>query len=372
MFFTHDQTSDDGLTFKSEIHVDLGEKYRGVVLANELPERAYGTTHVFQLKDLIPLQNPDKARVVFLVFASYVDEPFILNPDASYLERHDVHEWSTGGNTGQAGYAIYLPGFELQFADDLENHLIFSWDLQGLIEVYDNNTEDDLSDDLVTLRLDDPFPIEMYLETEYTYEEPAVEDRIADDVTHVEIEFFDLMEREIAIGWVNPSDPQYLTTHVVRKVGSAPASLDDGELLYSGTFPMFKDMEVELGQHYYYRIFTESRAGLLSEGKVIDIITSLPDIIDMEFIEGYKYRGRVEEIDMAVGEEISLSVSGRHEYGTRHIVVDWVIDQEFGLLRFPRGHTAWFKALKPGETEIIANYYNGLTKSIIVRIHPAE
>jgi len=79
-----------------------------------------------------------------------------------------------------------------------------------------------------------------------------------------ELNFFDLMEREVAIRWVNPRDPQYSTTHMMRQIDSAPTSNDDGELVY-------------------YRIFTESQAGLYSEGVVVDIVTSPLDLVDIEF-----------------------------------------------------------------------------------------
>lgn len=376
LFFTHDEAQyfDDAIPLRSEIHVDLGEKYRGVVLEHEIAEKAYDTTHVFQLAHLIPLQNPDDARLAQLVFASYVDEPFILNPDGSYLHDYDVHEWDMGGNVGQAGYAIYLPGFELEFTEGIVNHLIFSWDLVGLIEVYDNNTPDDLSDDLVTLRLDNPFPIELYLETEHTYVEPPIEERPAAEVTHEGIDFFDLMEREVAIAWVNPNDPQYVTTHIVRKVGSAPHDVNDGELVYSGAFPLFKDSDVELDQHYFYRIFTESRSGLFSEGIVVDIVTSVPRLVDIEFWKLEKYSGSpVVEIELEVGEEVLLHVRGISEDGKLDIVVDWSVDEEeYGTLEFPRGETNRFKAEKPGETEIIAQHYSGVTKRLRVKIEAGD
>lgn len=156
--------------------------------------------------------------------------------------------------------------------------------------------------------------------------------------------------------------------------GSAPHDVNDGELVYSGAFPLFKDSDVELDQHYFYRIFTESRSGLFSEGIVVDIVTSVPRLVDIEFWELEKYSGSpVVEIELEVGEEVLLHVRGISEDGKLDIVVDWSVDEEeYGTLEFPRGETNRFKAEKPGETEIIAQHYSGVTKRLRVKIEAGD
>ena len=54
-------------------------------------------------------------------------------------------------------------------------------------------------------------------------------------------------------------------------------------------------------------------------------------------------------------------------------MVDWSVDEEeYGTLEFPRGGTNRFKAEKPGETEIIAQHYSGVTKRLRVKIEAGD
>ena len=310
LFFTQDGTEKGwyDLPFLSEIHVDLGEDYRGVTLANEDPAKAYGTTHVFELAELIPLENSATTPVVYLVFADYVEEPFILNPDGHYLH-FDAHPWDEGLGFGLAGYAIYLPGFELNFSEEMQNHLVFSWDLTDLIEIYDNGS-DNREDHLVTFRLDDPFPIELFLESYAKQPEPEVEPRGVGEVGHLDLRYYDLVNQEVALRWTNPSDDQYYVTHLVRKIGSAPEDMSDGELIYSGHFPIFQDIGVEKDQHYFYRVITESLSGALSEGLIVDIVTHIPPLGDIQlWVEGEYDNRPTEEVEVTVGEWVQIYVT---------------------------------------------------------------
>lgn len=73
--------------------------------------------------------------------------------------------------------------------------------------------------------------------------------------------------------WINPPDPLYNRTLVVRKIGSAPTSPDDGEIVHDSHVPAFVDRTGTADTHYYYRIYTVGHNGEYSEG-VVDLITS--------------------------------------------------------------------------------------------------
>ncbi|MCK9527013.1 MAG: hypothetical protein M0R49_13935 [Limnochordia bacterium] len=72
------------------------------------------------------------------------------------MEDLNHHPWNELGGTSLGGYGIYLPRFKIKFQDGVENHLIFSWNLDGLVEVYDNGSPN-RSEHLVTFRLDNPW-----------------------------------------------------------------------------------------------------------------------------------------------------------------------------------------------------------------------
>ncbi|NMB00324.1 MAG: hypothetical protein GX971_02210 [Firmicutes bacterium] len=367
--FTRDG-SDRGwydLPFLSEIHVDLGERYRDIVLANEMADKAYDTVHVFQMADLIPLENNWETEVMQLVFGEYVEEPFILNPDGSYLHYLDDHPWETGGNHGLGGYAIYLPGFELNFQDNVKNHIIFSWDLVDLIEIYDNGTEDP-ADDLITFRLDDPFPISLHLESITEPPEIEIEARSVAEVEHLDLRYYDLVNQEVVLRWINPSDEQYHTTHVVRKLGSAPEDIDDGDLVYSGNSPIFQDIGVERDQQYFYRVITESKAGILSEGLTVNVHTYVPPLGELTLFtvkNGYDvFEGDV--VEMEVGERIAVYY--RTDIEPYRIVVNWSLDEDLARLDDTIGEHASLLAETPGETILWARHYSGVEASLKIVI----
>jgi len=145
----------------------------------------------------------------------------------------------------------------------------------NLIEIYDNNTPDDRSDDLATLRLDNPFPISFFsADGEST--SVVTDGRNPDDVQYLDIRTWqDYYDGSIVVlRWVNPSITDFIKTIVVRKEGSAPTAIEDGEIVYSGRAPIFKDQNVETGKSYYYLVIVEDAEGRRSEGQQINIISN--------------------------------------------------------------------------------------------------
>jgi len=116
---------------------------------------------------------------------------------------------------GLAGYVIYLPGLDLDLSSQ-SAHLIFDRELFNLIEVYDNGTPDDVGDDLITLRLDDPFPITLRAEPYDGLEPIAGDGAQPPEVSELDIIFFDLAEQQIAIRWIN-----LVTTAISKRLSQA-------------------------------------------------------------------------------------------------------------------------------------------------------
>ncbi len=314
----------DGFPILSEVHVDLGDEYRDVCFPRELRAKSYGTVHVFQLVDLIPLGKEEHIALVRLSFDHAVDQPYIVNPDGSYVHNLNPYFWECNTRMGLAGYVIYLPGLDLDLSSQ-SAHLIFDWDLFDLIEVYDNGTPDDVSDDLITLRLDNPFPITLRAEP-YEEWEPITGDGVQPpEVSELDILFFDLVEKQVAIRWVNPPVTDFRQVHIVRKEGVPPEVIEDGDVVYVGSDYMYQDDDIELSKEYLYRVIVEDWDGLLSDGKTISIRTD-----PWEFTS---IRAHATHQSVSVGETVRLWVDG---YMTpderRRAVCRWELDGDVGGL----------------------------------------
>jgi hypothetical protein len=57
------------------------------------------------------------------------------------------------------------------------------------------------------------------------------------------------------LSWKNPTNVDFYGVRVVRKLGSAPNSVNDGTTVYWGSRNVFTDSGLTLGKNYYYRIY---------------------------------------------------------------------------------------------------------------------
>lgn len=64
----------------------------------------------------------------------------------------------------------------------------------------------------------------------------------------------------ITVSWINPTE-YWAGTLIVKKVGSAPTGVHDGEKVYDGTGTTFVDTDVEFDTDYYYRAFPYNEKG---------------------------------------------------------------------------------------------------------------
>ena len=342
----------------SEVHVDMGPEYNDVVFPNEDVDKRYGTVHVFQMGNLIPLAD-EEAFTVRLAFDHHVDKPYIVNPDGEYVSDFNPYFWDAETRIGLAGYVIYLPGLHLDFSEG-SKHLIFSWDLYNLVEVYDNGYPDDPSKHIVTLRLDNPFPISFTAE-DYIPSIPEGDGLQPSEVTLFGAKYYDLFEKQVHLRWINPAIVDFKEVHIVRKENSEPKSIDDGELIYSGTFPTCYDKAVEEDVTYYYRAFVEDHDGLFSEGETTSITTTLPELLDIQVSQS--------DTTLSVGERISVHVTGKQDDGNdRSIVAHWSLTSaEVGELSSDYNEFVVFTARKAGTTVLTAEY-QGMEASIVIEV----
>ena len=346
----------------SEVHIDLGEKYEDVEFEHALDK--YGTTHVFQMVDLIPFSE-EKGTVssTSISFDHNVEEPFILNPDGERVRDLKPYFWETDTRHGRAGYVIYRPGLELDFSDGGKN-LIFEWQLDDLIEVYDAGS-DNPEDHIVTFRLDNPFPISLRID-ELTTGEREIEDTNLQEVNHLDARYYDLEEKQVALRWTNPGVENFKNVKIVRKEGSAPEDADDGEVVYEDKFPIFRDFDVERFKNYYYRVIVVGHDGSTTEGEVVNIETIPPQIAEIRFRTFYQGENDVEQIELKAGEEEMVIVSGFDENGEYYnIAPDWSFTNP-DIVEITRTQTdeLGFKVLDEGETQLQASLdddFGGLT-----------
>jgi len=144
-------TSNDNYYVNSVVVLDLGEKYKGVTLANELNIdviQKSDTEHIFSFATLQPFKSDFFGSIVF---SNDVTKPYFID--------------STDPNSMADG--ILLPQPKLDFTNFENPTVNLEWNIDNVVEIYDNNTNDK-NDDIVTFNLNNPFPIRMKV-----VEEPA-------------------------------------------------------------------------------------------------------------------------------------------------------------------------------------------------------
>ena len=64
------------------------------------------------------------------------------------------------------------------------------------------------------------------------------------------------LDKQIQLGWTNPTDVDFVRTVIVRKTGSASTSRLDGIIIYEGTDTVFTDIRLTNETTYYYTAYT--------------------------------------------------------------------------------------------------------------------
>ncbi|WP_461370209.1 hypothetical protein [Candidatus Darwinibacter acetoxidans] len=55
---------------------------------------------------------------------------------------------------------------------------------------------------------------------------------------HLEIGYFDLMDQTVVLKWTNPPIETFERVRIVRLEEESPGSIDEGEEVYAGKFPV--------------------------------------------------------------------------------------------------------------------------------------
>lgn len=67
--------------------------------------------------------------------------------------------------------------------------------------------------------------------------------------------------KQITLSWAIPADTDYAGVKILRKTGSYPTSINDGEVVYDNAGSSYTDTGLTNGTTYYYRAFTYDESG---------------------------------------------------------------------------------------------------------------
>lgn len=268
-FMSGMSTSNDGHYVLSFIGVDLGPDYDGITLLNELNLTTWETTlgmdlnsdsaiHYFNFNTL----NPFDEDIQVLYIGSDISTPGLVSSSDS-----DVTDLSYFRSTAVA----FRPSANSIVLSNFENpELQFNWDMENLIEVYNNGTLD-LNDDIVTFNLSDPFPVSLTVAENNT----IVQNGSTSDATAPTEVLYPAISGKTTyntIQWLNPTDNDFEKVIITRKIDSEPTDINDGDTVYESYTPNYCDETGTSGVHYYYKIFTKDYSGNSSLGIVLDQI----------------------------------------------------------------------------------------------------
>lgn len=259
-------TSNDGFYVLSITGLVLPAEYNGILLDGEIRgiEGLSSELRYFGFEDLQPIET-NEGFLSYLTIGRDVENNWVQNPMG------EIGTWVnpvtiTSGNA----VALYLSSdksIDINSFQDPE--ILFQWDMNNLVEIWDNGTPFDLSDDIVTYKLHDPFPVSLVIR-ENTVKVGSSTDTIApSDVILAAIAG---QTSNNTLQWINPQDKDLKEISIVRKVGQAPSDQADGEEVYRSYKPNYIDLTGNSGTHYYYLIQTVDYSGNYSSGVVLDQI----------------------------------------------------------------------------------------------------
>ena len=266
-----DGYSNDGFYVRSITGVSLPSVYDGVIFKD-----SYGTNIEISDLDGMPshlrffafnnLQPYDVGSgfLSYLTFGNDFETAGIQNPEG-LTGNWEIPVTETNGNSVQ----LFFPLAEkIDFRPYQNPEILFCWDLVNLIEIYDAGTPGDFTDDIITYRLDEPFPVSLTVQ-----ENTGATNSSAGDTTapgNVLSPAISGPNTWNTLQWVNPIDEDFSHVVIIRKNGSAPTSRTDGEEVYNSYKPNFVDITGTSGTHYYYRVITVDTAGNYSDGVILD------------------------------------------------------------------------------------------------------
>jgi len=268
-------SSNDNYYVRSIIGVDLGSDYSSVVLVNEITGMNFpnNNLHYFGFDALQPYNVPFLSCITI---GSDISKFELQNPTGSNgtwdipsvgdISSHtNIMFSTTTGNSSQ----LFIPGNSIDLSQYSNPEIIFNWDLNDLIEVYDAGTPDNKSDDIVTFKLSNPFPISLKVQETTSVESSSGDNSAPSEVYMPAISGPNTYN---TLQWINPKDSDFNKVVIIRKSNLAPSSVSDGEKVYESYEPNYCDVKGTSGTNYYYRIYTVDYSNNYSSGVVLNQI----------------------------------------------------------------------------------------------------
>jgi len=173
------------------------------------------------------------------------------------------------GITSGNSVAIYLTADEKIDITSFEYpEILINWDMENLVQIWDNNQPDNPQAHMITYNLNDPFPVSL------TIRENIASTGIPVDMhnapSDVSIPAISGKSSYNTLQWINPQDKDFREVSITRKAGEKPQDRTDGEEVYRSHIPNYIDLTGTSGTHYFYLIQTVDFSGNYSEGVVLD------------------------------------------------------------------------------------------------------
>lgn len=257
-------TSNDGFYVLSITGMELPDEYDGIRLNGEIidDEKFTSGLRYFSFTHLQPIEV-NQGFLSYLTIGSDVEQNWVQNPMGEIGKWVNPVTITTGNAVGL--YLASETSIDIGSYEDPE--LLLHWDLQELVEIWDNGTPSDLSDDIVTYKLDDPFPVSMVIRENQVKIGSSSDTTAPSDVIIAAIAG---QHSANTLQWINPQDEDFNEVSIIRKAGSASSDRTGGEEVYRSYIPNYVDESGTSGTHYYYLIQTVDFSGNYSPGIILD------------------------------------------------------------------------------------------------------
>ncbi|OGZ35096.1 MAG: hypothetical protein A2174_00420 [Candidatus Portnoybacteria bacterium RBG_13_41_18] len=73
-------------------------------------------------------------------------------------------------------------------------------------------------------------------------------------------------DKQITLGWINPTNPDFAAVKILRKTGSYPVDINDGVSIFDSNGTSYIDTGLTNGITYYYKAFSRDAVGNYSSG----------------------------------------------------------------------------------------------------------
>lgn len=213
------------------------------------------------------VQPLDVDFLSYIVIGTNFDGTGIQNPEGAMPPDSGSWDLPGGDTSGNASMIFSNSPTAIDFSAFENPEILFNWDLQDLIEVYEVGESY-----VLTLALDNPFPLSITVR-----DRPAATgdggtagtapgDVLAPWIGRVDSLFSEITDQWNVMHWINPTDASFDRVVIVRKDGSYPTSPTDGDAVYEGHKPAFVDQEANPSDSLRYTIWAVSDDDQYSTG----------------------------------------------------------------------------------------------------------